>query len=465
MYSQKGKKTLILIFSLASFLVPFTVSSLNVALPAIGAAFSLDAITLGWITTAYMLTASVCILPFGKIADIYGRKRIFLIGTVLFITGSMCAALSISGEMLIMSRIIQGLGGAMVFATSVAIVTCVFPPGERGRALGIITATIYAGLSLGPVIGGYLTQHYGWPSLFLFNIPIALLVIILLTTSLHEEWREIQENRFDVAGLILYAITLTGTMYGLATVPSFKGFIFIGSGCICGLIFILWEKRLKSPFLDLTIFQNNRVFLFSNIAAMINYSVLFAVALLVSLTLQYNRGLDPSTTGLILLSQPLVQTIVSPIAGNLSDTRDPGFIATMGMGCTAAGLLILMISLPSQPVHIIVTGLAILGLGYGLFSSPNTNAIMSSVHLKYLGLASGMVATMRAIGQLISMAVTMMIFSMIMGTVQITPLVYDQLMMSSTIILSIFVILSIFGIFSSYARGTVHTGEDSDEVY
>ncbi|MFH0967973.1 MAG: MFS transporter, partial [Methanobacteriota archaeon] len=415
----------------------------------------LDAVTLGWITTAYLLAASVCILPFGKIADIYGRKRFFLIGNILFAIGSLCAAVSVSGAMLITSRIIQGLGGAMVFATSVAIITIVFAPGERGRAIGIITATVYAGLSLGPVLGGFLTQHFGWPSIFLFNIPIALLVIILTLTSVHGDWREKAEHRFDKTGLLLYALTLTGCMYGLSTLPLLTGFVFVGAGFGCGLIFIWWEKKQKNPFLELTIFQSNRTFLFSNIAAMINYSVVFAVSLLVSLLLQYNRGLDPATAGLILLAQPLVQTFVSPVAGHLSDTVDPGIIATVGMGLTAVGLILLMISLPAQPILIITFGLAVLGLGYGLFSSPNTNAIMSSVDSHYLGLASGMVSTMRAIGQLISLAITMMVFSVIIGTVQITPDVYDQLLSSTLVIFGIFTVLSILGIYTSYTRGPV----------
>lgn len=455
MLSPSGKKILLLISSLASFLVPFTVSSLNVALPAIGTTFGLDAVTLGWITTAYLLTAAVCILPFGRIADIYGRKRIFLIGNTLFAIGSTLAATSVSGTMLILSRAIQGLGGAMVFATSVAIITIVFPPGERGRAIGIITATVYAGLSLGPVLGGYLTQHYGWSSIFLFNVPIALLVTILTLAYLHEEWTPAQDSRLEWAGVLLYGLTLVGIMYGLAILPSAYGAICISAGLISGLFFIRWEKKQQDPFIDLTIFSNNRTFLYSNIAAMINYSVVFAVGLLLSLSLQYNRGIDPATTGLILLAQPLIQMIVSPAAGHLSDSVDAGIVATVGMIFTTLGLIILVFTIPNHSLIMIIFGLAILGLGYGLFSSPNTNAIMSSVDTRHQGIASGMVSTMRSIGQLISLAITMVVFSLIIGTVQITPTVYQQLLTSTTIILVIFVVLSIAGVYTSYNRGSM----------
>ncbi len=182
MPGDSKKRILLVVASLASFLVPYTVSSLNVALPAISASFDIDAVTLGWVTSAYLLTAAICIVPFGKLADLYGRKKFFILGNILFGIGSLLAAVSWSGPVIITARVIQALGGAMVFSTSIAIVTSVFPPGERGRAIGIITATVYAGLSLGPFIGGVLTQNIGWPSIFLINIPLALFVIVLTVT-------------------------------------------------------------------------------------------------------------------------------------------------------------------------------------------------------------------------------------------------------------------------------------------
>jgi len=209
------------------------------------------------------------------------------------------------------------------------------------------------------------------------------------------------------------------------------------------------------PLITVSLFIKNHSFLFSNLSAMINYAVVFAVGFLLSLSLQYNRGIDPMSTGLILLSQPLIQTIVSPIAGRFSDIIQPRIIATVGMTCTAVGLVILFLTIESAPLPWIIAGLCVLGLGYGLFSSPNTNAIMSSVPVADLGMASGMVSTMRAIGQLISLAIAMIVFSVILGTVQITPAVYGGLMHCVMIIFSIFILLSILGIGTSYARGTL----------
>jgi len=452
--SGTEKKTILLVVaSLASFLVPYTVSSLTVALPAISDSFSLDAVTVGWVTSAYLLTAAIFIVPFGKLADLYGRKRFFILGNVLFAAGSLLAAISWSGSVIITARVIQALGGAMVFSTSIAIVTEVFPPGERGRAIGIITATVYAGLSLGPFIGGVLTQNIGWPSIFLVNIPLALIVIALTLRYIPEEWADTGDRRFDLPGAVLYGLMLFGGIYGLTLMPSLEGICWMLSGIAGALVFIWRERRAPVPIIDLSLFVKRPVFLYSNIAALINYAVVFAVGFLLSLYLQYNRGIDPQTTGLILVAQPVVQMVISPISGHLSDRIEPRILATAGMGCTTAGLGILMLVSPTTSLLIIIAGLLVLGFGYGLFSSPNTNAIMSSVQVRHLGIASGMVSTMRAIGQMTSLAIVMLVFSAIIGTVQISPTVYPQLQQSVNVAFSVFFVISLAGIWASYARG------------
>jgi EmrB/QacA subfamily drug resistance transporter len=457
MHEDSEKRVLLVVASLASFLVPYTVSSLNVALPAISASFDIDAVTLGWVTSAYLLTAAICIVPFGKLADMYGRKRFFIIGNILFALGSLLSAVSWSGPVIITARVIQALGGAMVFSTSIAIVTSVFPPGERGRAIGIITATVYAGLSLGPFIGGVLTYNIGWPSIFLINIPLALLVIVLTLLYIPGEWKESGKQRFDLTGAALYSVMLFGCIYGLTLLPSYSGIFWMVLGIVVLILFLWWEQRIPAPMVDIALFRKSPVFLFSNIAALINYAVVFAVGFLISLYLQFNRGIDPQTTGLILIAQPVVQMIISPYAGHLSDRIEPRVLATAGMAITTLGLGILMFLSPTTPLIVIIAGLAILGLGYGLFSSPNTNAIMSSVDIRYLGLASSMVSTMRAIGQMLSLAIAMLVFSAVIGTVRISPEVYPELQQSVNIAFAVFFILGLIGIAASYVRGTVRS--------
>jgi EmrB/QacA subfamily drug resistance transporter len=454
------KRALLIVASLASFLVPYTVSSLAVALPAIGSDFGLDAVTLGWVTSAYILTAAVFILPFGKLADIYGRKRFFILGNAIFTLGSLLAAMSWSGTAIIAARVIQGLGGSMVFSTSIAVVTSVFPPGERGRAIGIITGTVYAGLSIGPFLGGVLTQHFGWPSIFLINVPVGLLVIAVTVLSVPGEWKEEGDRTFDLAGAVLYGTMLIGILYGLTLLPTPEGITWMATGFVLLAGFVWWEHRLKSPMLDLSLFRKNPIFLYSNIAAMINYAVVFAVSFLMSLYLQYIRGFDPQTAGIILVSMPVVQMVVAPVAGHLSDRIEPRVIATAGMASTTVGLGVLALVSASTPLSVILAGLVILGLGYGLFSSPNTVAIMGAVEVKHLGIASAMVSTMRAIGQMLSMAIAMLVFSLIIGTVLISPEVFPELQQSVTVVFAIFFVLGIIGIWTSYARGRTVVGAD-----
>ncbi len=458
------KRILLVVASLASFLVPYTVSSIAVALPAIGSDFGLDPVILGWITSAYLLTAAVCIIPFGKLADIYGRKRLFILGNILFTAGSLFAALSWSGTAIIAARIVQGLGGSLVFATSIAIVTAVFPPGERGRAIGIITATVYAGLSIGPFLGGILTQHFGWPSIFLVNVPIGILVTAATLLSIPGEWVEPGEHRFDLTGAVLYCLMLVGALYGLTLLPTPAGLSWMAIGAVFMYAFVLWERRHPSPLLDLSLFRNNTVFVYSNIAAMINYAVVFAMGFLMSLYLQYNRGLDPQTAGLILVTMPVVQMVVSPFSGHLSDSIEPRLIATAGMACTTAGIGVMVLVSPATPMLLIIAGLMVLGLGYGLFSSPNTNAIMSTVDVRHLGVASAMVSTMRAVGQMISMAIAMMVLATIIGSRPISPVVYPELQLSVTLTFVIFFIIGLVGIWASYSRGPMKMGEKPGTV-
>jgi EmrB/QacA subfamily drug resistance transporter len=453
---EHERHIILVVACLASFLVPYTGSSITVALPAIAEQFNADAVTLGWITSAYIISAALFIVPFGRLADIVGRKKIFLLGVSIFTLASLASAFSPSAGFLIAVRFIQGTGGAMLFATSVAIVTQVYGPGERGRALGITLAAVYAGLSVGPFIGGILTDHFGWPAIFLVNVPVGIATIALTLNGVRHEWADATGARFDLIGSVVYALMLFSGIFGMLILPDPAGMTWIiGAGCVA-VIFAWWERRCSSPLFDLGIFLHNRTFLFSNIAAMINYGATFAVAFLLSLYLQYIKGFSAGTAGLILVAQPIVQTLFSPFAGRISDRIEPRIVATTGMAITTLGLSFFVFLDPQTPLYAIIISLMVLGFGYALFSSPNTNAIMSSVDKRYLGIASGMVATMRSLGQVLSMAIAMFCFSIFIGTVTITPPVYPALLTSTTIAFLIFTCLCVLGIWSSFVRGTIH---------
>jgi EmrB/QacA subfamily drug resistance transporter len=416
--------------------------------------FGADAVLLGWIPTSYILASAIFLIPVGRLADIHGMRRVFFPGIVIVTIATVLCAFSISTPMLIGFRVLQGIGNAMVFSTAVAALTIIYPPGERGMALGLSVTASYVGLSLGPFIGGILTQNLGWRSIFLATIPISALIILLLMQN-GDEWTEKIPERFDLAGSIVYGSMLLCLMYGLSLLPGAEGWAFILGSLPLLAIFILWEMRIESPIIKISLFLENRVFSFSSIATMINYSATFATSFLLALYLQFNRGFDPQATGLIIMAQPVVQAVFSPAAGRLSDRVEPGLIASAGMGVTVVGLAMLALLAEETPLLFIVAALVALGIGFALFSSPNTNAVMSSVDRKFFGVASATVATARQVGMMLSLGVTMVIFSAVIGRVQITPEVHTQLLASIQIAFALFAVLCAAGIYFSLARGRV----------
>jgi len=430
-------------------------SSVNIALPSIGSEFAMDAISLGWVATAYLLAAATFVVPFGRVADIYGRKRIFMCGVLIFAVSSLLLAISASATMLISFRILQGIGGAMVLGTGVAIITSVFPAEERGKALGINVAAVYLGLSLGPFLGGFLTQHFGWRSIFLVNVPLGLIILAFIFWRLKGEWAEAKGERFDITGSIIYTLMLAAIMYGLSLLPEMLGVWLILAGVLGFVAFVKWEMKVESPVLNMNLFRNNTVFALSNLAALINYSATFAVSFLLSLYLQYIKGLSPQSAGVILVSAPVVQAIFSPLAGRLSDKIEPRIVASTGMGLTVVGLVFFTFLSEETSLGFIVAGLVILGFGFALFSSPNTNAVMSSVGKRVYGVASATLATMRQVGMMFSMGIAMLLFAIDIGRVQIIPEYYPLFLKSVNSAFIIFVVLCFGGIFASLARGKI----------
>ena len=450
---KSPRAAVLLVTSLAAFLTPFMAASVNIALPSIGREYAVDAVTLSWIATSFILSAAVFLIPLGRIADIRGRKKVFLYGGAIFGAASIIAALAWSPYILIAARVIQGIGGAMLFGTVTAIISSVYPPGERGRAMGINIAITYLGLSLGPFLGGLMTQYLGWRSLFWLNAILCALLLVFTLWKLKSEWAEARGETFDLAGSIIYGIGLVAVMYGLSELPAWYGFLSLTAGMAVLLAFVKWESLTASPILDITLFRKNQVFAYSNLAAFINYSATFAVGFLLSLYLQYIRGLSPAGAGLVLVAMPVVQAVLSPFTGRLSDRIEPRLLASSGMALTAGGLLLLIFIGADTALWYIITCLILLGAGFALFSSPNVNAVMSSVDKKSLGVASATLATMRLTGQMFSLGIAMLLISLFMGRVQVTPDVYPQYIRSLQTALAIFTALCIGGIFASMARG------------
>jgi EmrB/QacA subfamily drug resistance transporter len=457
-----SKRAALIAATLASFLTPFMGSATNVALPSIGDEFAMDAVLLGWVPTAYLLAAAMFLVPFGRIADIHGRKKIFTYGIIVFTLAALFSGLAPSTAALIVARILQGMGSAMIFGTGVAILTSVFPTSERGRVLGINVAAVYVGLSLGPFVGGLLTQNLGWRSVFLVTIPLGLVAVAFVLRRLEGEWAEARGEAFDLTGSIMYSLTLLVLMYGFSLLPEVLGGGLILIGLVGLGAFVRWELKAKTPVLNLDLFLHNRPFAFSNLAALINYSATSAVTFLLSLYLQYIKALSPQQAGVVLIAQPIVQAAFSPLAGRLSDKVEPRLIASIGMALTAIGLVLLIVMTPATPLWAIIARLMLLGLGFALFSSPNMNAIMSSVEKRFYAVASGTAGTMRLVGQMLSMGIALLLFALYIGRVEIAPSVYPLFLISMKTAFAIFAALCVGGIFASLARGRIREENDGE---
>ena len=452
MTDKEFKRSVLLVTSFASFLTPFMGSSVNLALPSIGEEMGLNAVTLNWIVSSYMLATSILLLPAGRLGDILGRKKVFTIGMMIFTLTVILLTFTPGIKWLIGIRILQGVGSAMMFGTNMAILTSVFPPGERGKAMGINVTAVYIGLASGPFLGGLLTRYLGWRSIFAVMVPLGIISLILIRKRMKSEWAEARGESFDWQGAVIYGLSMAGMMYGFSKLPHPQGWIMTLSGLIFFALFIMREKKTIHPLFDITLISRNRVFAFSSLAALIHYAATSATGFFLSLYLQYIKELGPREAGLVLMSMPLTMALFSPAAGKLSDNHNPGVLASIGMGITSVGLIMLCYISGNTSLLFILAVLLIMGTGFSLFSSPNSNAIMSSVETRQLGNASGMLGTMRNVGQTFSMAIALMLLALYMGQAKITPENYHQFLASMKSGFVIFSILCFAGIFASLAR-------------
>jgi len=405
---NKNQKSILGVVTTTSFLGTFLVSSINIALPAIGSDFNMGAISLSWIITALLLASAMFLLPFGRLADIKGIKKVYKSGIVIFSLTTLLCGLSPSGDFLIVIRFIQGIGAAMTASTGTAILVSTFSPNQRGRVLGISVAAVYLGLAMGPFFGGFLTQHIGWRSIFFF-----------------------------------------ASIFGF--IATFISFSVLGKD-VCTEN----QKRSSHPIIDVKLFTQNRLFAFSNIAALINYTATFAIVFLLSLYLQKVKSLSPQEAGSILLIQPLVMTIFSPLTGRLSDKVEPRFLASGGMALCAVGLAFFAFLDENTPISLIFSILIVVGLGFSLFSSPNMNTIMSSVEKNQYGTASGIASTMRVLGQMISMAIVTLFFALFFGNSQVSEIPNQVFLKTASIIFAVFSGICAVGIRFSFKRGNIY---------
>jgi EmrB/QacA subfamily drug resistance transporter len=443
------------VIAAVQFLTPFMFSAIGVALPAIGKEFSSGAVQLGLIEMVYILGVALLLLPVGRYADIYGRKKIFFSGTILITLATFALAFAPTVNLLIMFRFIQGIGAALITSTSFAILNSVCPPQARGRAMGIVVSCVYLGISAGPTLAGLMIDYLGWRWIFFSAVPVELAILIFAVTKLKGEWAESAGEPFDWLGSAMYMIALSGIIIGVLEAQHLAMAKWFGlAGLLLIILFFIYENTITHPILPLKKIVHNKVFALSNLATWLNYSASFGVTFFFSLYLQIIRGVPPKITGFILIIQPLLQAVCAPVAGRMADKYSPAPIATFGMAMCSLGLAgCIFISDVSSYFHLFSI-LFIMGIGFGFFSTPNSTTIMASIERKDYGMASSMIATMRTFGMLTAMTLITALLSFYLGDQAVTAVTGPKFIQTMHTAMVVFTLLSIVGIFLSMARTT-----------
>lgn len=438
------------------FIVPLSMSGVNMALPAIAMALQADAVWLSWIPTATLWGSIVLLLPAGRVADTVGRKPIFLVGLLGFSLASLLVFLVNSVEVLLLVRVLQGLFSSLVFATAMAIVAMVFSENNRGSALGLTATSVYLGLTCGPLIGGWLTEHLGWHSVFWAPVILASISLLLAVIYIRKDVRSGNPAEpLDWLGSVLFVALATLLLLGLSGLPSLSSVVMLIVGIALIFVFVRYQRRCQYPLIRFDLLAANRVMSRSLIASFLMYAAHYPVLFLLSLYLQYLQDYSPSEAGQLVLLQALIMAFLAPIAGRLSDRYEPRLIATAGCLSFGSGLGVLIFLQADSPVNQVVVALTLLGIGFGLFSSPNNNAALGSVSKKGLSIASAMLNLSRTSGNMFSMAIIMLLMSLLLKSEQILPERYPELLIVIKLGFASACVYSFLAAWFSYSRGKV----------
>lgn len=452
--SERDLRLILLMAILTSLLGNMGFTGLNLGLPSIEKEMGLSAALMGWVSLSMFLSMAVVAAPGAKLADIWGRRRTSIIGFILSIAAFILGALAWNAPSLLTSRIIAGLGVVVVFTNNVSMVTSVHPPEQRGRVLGYTIASVYTGLSLGPILCGYLVQWFGWRSIFWFN-ALGFLPPLIMILMVKIEQRPAKGEKLDRVGALLWGAAVLATFIGLTRITSLP----LGPGLILAGLALAWayvkhSLASSNPVLDIRLFTESRRFAFSSLAAFISYSASTGTIFILALYLQYTKGLPADQAGLYLMMQPACQAIITPFAGRLSDRLDPGRMASAGMSilCLSLGLMAVFLA-PDTPTWLFLMILMLLGTGFAIFGAPNSNAIIGSAPPGRVGQASATLTATRLCGQVFSISITTLIFSLVIGPGEITIDRYPAFMKAATTCFSIFTPICFAGILASLARG------------
>ena len=427
------KRSYVLIaLAVAPFLTNFVVTALNIALPSMALDLNIEAVPLGWIPTSYLIALTIFLIPSGKLGDIYGRKRLFNLGLILFTIGSIITVFSYSYQLIILSRIFQGIGSAMIFSNLYAMIASIFIQQDRIRALSLIFGSIFLGSFLGPLIGGLFTSLCSWRSIFVLCTVIGMTGIISVS-RLNIEWFGSVGEKFDVWGSIMFGLSSFLIIYGFSSINHGLNWMFVAVGFTGLLLFFIHENRAKNPLFNLKLLKN-RDFMLNNVGTLIQFAPATPVVFILSIYLQGVRNLSPIVVGLILILQPLSMLVVSIFSLKVNKAIKSPAMVTIAMLISLLSVLIFLNLGFSTPILLISLGLILGGVGNALFSSPNSHLIMNSVQEKYYGVASATITTMRGFGGSLGMGVVLVILTICLGNIDMSNLNSESFLISSKLI-------------------------------
>ena len=442
------EKYMVIITFISSFFSVFVINGMMVGIPEIAREFGMNNFVQNWIMNLSLLVVTMLTVPAGQITGKYGFKRSILIGNSIFLISLFMSAIAFSTEFFLFSRIIQGIGIAMVNVSEMAIVTLAISKENRGKALGIIVMGVYLGTSASPVISGFLIQHFGWRSVFFVSLPFIFSCIVMMKMKIKPEWKTNEFDRIDSIGIVLYMIGIALFIYGFTKLTVLSGQISALIGVIILAIYVRYELKQESPVFDVNMFRT-KTFTAYNIAGLCGYFAVMVLSTIFNYYFQYVKGWDPQMTGLILIITPIVMSITAPNAGKLSDKIHPQKIAAVGMAITAVALIILSLLKTDTPLYVIIFAMALQAFGMGLFSSPNMNAIMSCVDEKDAAFASAGQLAVRAIGQTMSLGLMTLVFSWIMGHLPLNSHYAPMILEASNIVCAVCAVACVVAVIAS----------------
>ena len=453
MFDKKVQRAALQVAVLTAFLTTFSASCMNMSVPNMESDFQVNAAAIGWVITAYIMTTAAMTIPFGKLADAKGRRGVMVTGICGYMLASLCLVFVPTFPLLILARVVQGFFASTLFATNNAILISVYPPEQKGQMLGISIAATYIGLAAGPVLGGFINHYIGWRSIFIITAILACVAFILALKGVPRIPVEESHKKPDVRGNILFIAAIVITLYGLSNLSVLKfGLLILVIGLAMGIVFVLAERKAEDPIVRISMFTKCRAFTFSNFAALLNYASTYAISYLMSIYLQVVKGYESQVAGIIMVAMPIMQAIFTPYMGKLSDRVKPHKLASLGMGICAVGLVLFALLGENTPLAFVFVPLLISGFGYAVFSSPNTNAILSLVKKEEYAIANSILSTMRTVGQCISMCIVTIIVGTILGNVALEHSAPADLVKTMHIMFVICVVMCVAGVFLSLQR-------------